>query len=78
MSEKKEIIEFGSEKNIIIENSAIDLIIEQELDYKKIIEDAIKKGLFVITRKLIEEKIVLNSTKLPSTLKELNLNMSKT
>ena len=68
--EQKEIIEFGSEKNIIIENSAVDLIIEQNLDYKKIIEEAIEKGLFVIKRKMIEEKIVLDSTKLSSTKKE--------
>ncbi|MBU2100384.1 hypothetical protein KKB11_04080, partial [Candidatus Micrarchaeota archaeon] len=67
MAEKKEIIDFAAEKNIILENSAIDLFIEQESDFKKIIEKAVEKGIFVLTRKMIEEKIVLDSTKLPNT-----------
>ena len=70
MAEKKEIIDFAAEKNIILENSAIDLFIEQESDFKKIIEKAVEKGIFVLTRKMIEEKIVLDSTKLPNALKE--------
>ncbi len=70
MAEKKEIIEFASEKNLIIENSAADLIIQQEIDYKKIIEETAEKGLFVLTKKIVEEKIVQNSTKLPSVEKE--------
>ena len=70
MTEKKEVIEFASEKNAIIENSAIELIIEQEIDYKKVIEESIKKEVFVITKKMIEEKIVLESTKMPKQKEE--------
>ena len=67
MAEKKEIIEFVSEKNIIIENSAVDLIIAQKIDFKELIEEAIEKGLFAITKKFVEEKIVLDSTKVNPT-----------
>jgi DNA polymerase II small subunit len=70
MPEKKEIIGFASENNAIIENSAVQLIIEKELNYKQIIEEEVKKGAFLITKKMIEEKIIKESTKLPETIKE--------
>ncbi len=70
MPEKKEIIDFVSEKNAVIEYSAVNLIIEQEINYKTIIEEILKKDVFVITKKIIEEKIVLESTKLPQEKKE--------
>jgi len=70
MTEKKEVIEFASEKNAIIENSAVELIIEQEIDYKKLIEESIEKKVFVITKKMIEEKIVSESTKMPKQKEE--------
>ncbi|MFH1664439.1 MAG: metallophosphoesterase [archaeon] len=70
MTERKEVIDFASEKSIILENSAIQLIIEQEIDFKELIEKAIEENVFVVTRKMVEEKIVQRSTKLPSEKKE--------
>ncbi len=70
MAEKKEIIEFASEKNLIVENSAIQLIIEQKVDFKELIKDALEKEIFVLTKKMVEEKIIRESTKLPSAEKE--------
>lgn len=60
---EKEIANYASSKQIIIESEAIPLLNERQ-DYKKLIDELIELKEFVITKQQIEELIVSKTTKI--------------
>jgi DNA polymerase II small subunit len=59
----KEVIQYASEKNVLIDENAA-LVLGENTDFKEIIDELIEKNHFILSKELVEEKIVGRKTKI--------------
>ncbi|MCX8158504.1 MAG: metallophosphoesterase [Candidatus Diapherotrites archaeon] len=67
--EVKEIVEYATNKNIILSQRALDILIKE--DYKKIIDELENIGKVIIEEKDVEEYLIKSRTKVSSVIKEV-------